>query len=125
MQRRSMRMIGAMLGCSVSLGVIFQTIERNHFSSATYLGIAALAALPIVGTMIVIARYLGRETDEYLRSLVVNSILWGFGAVMVADTFLGYVLQFHSIRLPIGLISMDLFVVTGMITLRIQLWKHS
>ena len=41
-----------------------------------------------------IARYLNGEKDEYLRSLVVKSTLWGLGLVMVVDPCLGYLVEF-------------------------------
>jgi hypothetical protein len=123
-QRRSMQLIGAMLGCSVALGVSFHSVERDHFSIATYYGIAALAAVPIIGTMIVIARYLAGEKDEYLRNLVVRAILWGLGMVMVADTFLGYIVEYRSLHLPYLTLNMDIFVVTAILSLRIQLWQN-
>jgi len=124
-QRRSMQLIGAMLASCVSVSVVFQMLfEHEHFSTVTFFGIALLSTVPIVGTMIVIARYLARETDEYLRSLVVRSILWAFGAVMVADTFLGYVVEYHAFRLPFGILNMDIFVATGTIVLGVQLRRN-
>ena len=79
----------------------------------------------IVMMMIAIARYLIRETDEYVRNLVIQSILWGFGLVMVADTILGYLIAYQSIHLrSFGVFNMDIFVVTAGIALRIQLWRN-
>jgi hypothetical protein len=74
--------------------------------------------------MILIARYLSGEKDEYLRNLVVQSILWGFGVALVADTFFGYIIELRSTLIPFGSISMDIFVVTAMITLEIKLWRN-
>jgi hypothetical protein len=124
-QRRSMRRVGGMLGGCVALSLFPQLfLDPKHFSTATQLAVAFLSTFPVIGTMVVIARYLAGETDEYLRNLVVQSILWGFGLVMVADTFLGYVVEYHAIHLPFGILNMDIFVVTGMIALRIQLWRN-
>ena len=124
-QRRSVQLIGSMLGFCVAISVgphVF--LERHHFSAATYLGIAVLATIPIIGTLIVIARYLAGEKDEYLRSLVVRSILWGFGVVMIIDTLLAYLVEYHSIDIPFGLFNMEIFIVTAAIALRIQLWRN-
>ena len=124
-QRRSMQLIGAMLGSSVAIGVALQEFSGgSHVTSVTYDLTAVLASVPIIGTLIVIGRYLAGEKDEYLRQLVVQSVLWGFGLVMVADTFLGYIVEYHSIHLPFGLLNMDIFVITAMIALRIQLWRN-
>jgi hypothetical protein len=124
-QRRSVQLIGSMLGFCVAISVgphVF--LERHHFSAATYFGIAVLATIPIIGTLIVIARYLAGEKDEYLRSLVVRSILWGFGVVMIIDTLLAYLVEYHSIDIPFGLFNMEIFIVTAAIALRIQLWRN-
>lgn len=124
-QRRSVQLIGSMLGFCVAISVgphVF--LVRHHFSAATYFGIAVLATIPIIGTLIVIARYLAGEKDEYLRSLVVRSILWGFGVVMIIDTLLAYLVEYHSIDIPFGLFNMEIFIVTAAIALRIQLWRN-
>jgi hypothetical protein len=124
-QRRTMQLVGGMLGFCVALSVGPRALlEYRHLNSLTFYAIAVLATLPIVGTLIVIARYLARETDEYLRSLVVTAILWGFGVVMITDTLLGSLVEHHSMDIPFGLFNMDIFVVTAMIALRIQLWRN-
>jgi hypothetical protein len=78
--------------------------------------------------LVVIARYLTGETDEYLRSLVVRSILWGFGVVMIADTIIGYLIAYQAeeaIHLrSLGVLNLELFIITGAIALRVQLWRN-
>jgi hypothetical protein len=124
-QRRSMQLIAAMMALCGGLGGILPRIERSHFSTATYCLIAALAVTPIIGTMIVIARYLDGEKDEYLRHIVTQSILWGFGLVMVIDTFLGYVIEYHSPHIPVlTALNLEIFLITAAIALRIQLWRN-
>jgi hypothetical protein len=125
-QLRSMRQVGGMLAACVAVttGVPALT-DNNHLSATTHFVLGLLAVIPIIGTMIVIARYLAGETDEYLRSLVVRSILWGFGIVMVADTLLCALVEYHPNHLPFGLLNMDIFVVTSMIALRLQLWSNA
>ncbi len=50
---------------------------------------AALTTLPVVGLIWVLARYLGEETDEFHRLLVVRCLLWGLAAVMTSVCFHG------------------------------------
>jgi hypothetical protein len=121
-QLRHLRQIGGMLGSSVAVSAGFPAISSaRDFSETAHLIINLFAILPIVGTLFVIARYLAGERDEYLRSLVVRAVLWGFGVVMVCDTLTGALIEYHPNHLPFGLLNMDLFVVTGMISLRLQL----
>jgi hypothetical protein len=104
---------------------IFPRIERNNFLPATYYGIALIAVLPIIGVMVVIARYMSAEKDEYLRHIVVQSILWGFGFVMVIDTYLAYVIEYHSFHVPFfTALNLEIFLITAAIALRIQLGRN-
>ena len=124
-QLRHLRLIGAMLAASVVLtSGVPALYARSEPSDGVFLILGLLAAGPIIGSMIVISRYLRGETDEYLRSLIVRSILCGFGMVMVADTLIGTIVEYHSHHAPFGLFNMDIFVVTSMIALRIQLWRN-
>lgn len=124
-QRRSIRQVGGMLACSVALtSGVPALYGRDEPSGTVMLVLGLLAVAPIIGTMIVIARYLRGETDEYLRSIVARSILWGFGLVMVADTLIGAIVEYHPHHAPFGLFNMDLFVVASMIALRVQLWRN-
>jgi hypothetical protein len=124
-QRHSKRLIGIMMGICLALSLVLQAVvHRYNLSTVTHYGIAVISVAPIIMTMILIGRYLSGEKDEYLRNLVVQSILWGFGVALVADTFFGYIIELRSTLIPFGSISMDIFVVTAMITLEIKLWRN-
>jgi hypothetical protein len=123
-QRRSVRTIEIMMGICIAISILLQAIlERHHPSVGTRYGMAVLSIAPIVMTIILIARYLRGEKDEYLRNLVVESMLWGLGIVMVADSFFSYV-DLHSTIIPFGSLSMDIFVVAATSTLEIKLWRN-
>jgi len=125
LHRRSIVPIASMMSICGGLTAVTPRIERGHFSTSTYYGIALIAVLPIIGTMIVIARYLSQETDEYMRHLVTQSILWGFGMVMVIDTFLGYVVQSylpHTAALTA--LNLEIFLIASAIALRIQMGRN-
>jgi hypothetical protein len=111
-----------------SLSLALHEVPPNHFLSSTYFAVALIGASPVVLTLVVIARYLAGETDEYLRSLVVRSILWGFGLVMITDTVLGYLIAYQAIPFvylrSLGVLDLELFIVTAAIALRIQLWRN-
>jgi hypothetical protein len=124
-QRNSMRKVGAMLAACVSISASFPALLNNSSISPTAKSVMGiLTVLPIIGVLLVVARYLSGETDEFLRNLVVQSILWGFGLVMVTDTVLGSIVEYWPLHLPFGLLNMDLFIVTAMIAMRIQLWRN-
>ena len=62
---------------------------------------ACVAIIPVFASIVAVARYLRGEIDEYMRQLVIESILWGLGAVLIADAFLGCLGTFHPDFFPI------------------------
>ena len=75
--------------------ILFGTVNffRNHPGIAdlsAYL-IAALPALPIVGMVAVIGRYLVEESDEYLRMLMGRQALIATGITLAVATVWGFV----------------------------------
>jgi hypothetical protein len=123
-QQRSLRTIGFMMGICIALSIILQAILARHsLSISLRYGMALLAIAPVIPTIFLIARYLRGEKDEYMRNLVVESMLWGLGLVLVADTFFSYVEPLSSLGL-IGSISLDVFVVVAATALEIKLWRN-
>jgi uncharacterized membrane protein (GlpM family) len=86
-------------------------------------GMALLAIVPVVPTILLIARYLRGEKDEYMRNMVVESMLWGLGFVLIADTFFSYVEPLSSLG-SIGSISLDVFILVASTALEIKLWRN-
>ena len=122
-QRRSLRTIETMMGICIAVSILLLAVlERHNLSMPLRYGIALLAIAPILPTIFLIARYLRGEKDEYMRNLVVESMLWGLGLVLVADTVFSYVEPVSS--LGIGSISLDVFVVVASTALEIKLWRN-
>ena len=123
-QRRSLRFINIMMGICIALSIVLQAIlERHNLSMPIRYGIAILAITPVLATIFAIARYLRGEKDEYMRNLVVASMLWGLGIVLTADIFFSYVEPLTSV-VPFGNISLDIFVLSASATLEIKLWRN-
>jgi hypothetical protein len=124
-QLRSIRLIEIVMGVAVATQIILQAIlERHNVSIVTHYGMGVLAVFPVIAAMILIARYLSGEKDEYLRNLVVQSILWGFGLALIVDIFLSFVDHHPLPYLPIGNINMDVFILTSSITLEFKIWRN-
>lgn len=123
-QRRSLRTINIMMGVCIGLSIILQAIvERHNPAMPIRYGIAFLAIVPVIPTIFLIARYLHGEKDEYMRKLVVESMLWGLSFVLIADTFISYIGPL-SFLVVIGNISLDIFVLTTSAALEIKLWRN-
>jgi hypothetical protein len=123
-QRRSLGTIETMMSICLALSMILQAIlVRHNLSMPIRYGMALLSIAPIIPTILLIARYLRGEKDEYMRNLVVQSMLWGLGFVLTADTFLSYVPPL-SFFVGLGNVSLDVFVVAASATLEIKLWRN-
>lgn len=125
LQRRSLQMFAANLLLTAVLVLIAQhRYEQAHASMVLTYVLAALAAVPVIGVIAVVGRYLARETDEFVRMMVVQALLWGLGVTFVADTFLGCLFAYPSIYTLIPPLNLDLFVVTAGVALRVQMWRN-
>jgi hypothetical protein len=56
--------------------------------------VAILPALPIIGMLVVIGRYLTEETDEYLRDMMVRQALIATGFALSISTAWGFLENF-------------------------------
>lgn len=56
--------------------------------------LAMVAALPILGVIAVMGLYLREETDEFQRTVLIESMLWGIGLTLSGFTVWG-LLEFY------------------------------
>ena len=60
--------------------------------------VAVLPALPIVGALVLTGTYLAEESDEFQRSLLIQSLLGGIGFTLAATTIWGNLENFvHTV----------------------------
>jgi hypothetical protein len=52
--------------------------------------LAALPALPILGSIFLMGQYLRNEKDEYKRDLAVRCLLWGTAGMVIVNMFSGF-----------------------------------
>lgn len=94
-------------------------VYRTH-PSALFAGcLAALSLFPVLLAVWAAARYLKAEPDEFIRTLVVRALLWGFAVTMAGDAILGVLMTVYSRPFPIGLLNADLFIASSMIAFRL------
>src|SRR3954465_8061932 len=71
---------------------------RHHYVSGAWAyAVAILPALPIIGIIGAIGRYLVEEQDEYVRMLMVRQTLWASGFSLSAATVWGFLESFGLI----------------------------
>ena len=56
--------------------------------------LAVLPALPLVASLAVVGLYIAEETDEFERSILVQSMLWGLGGTLSVATVWGFLEDF-------------------------------
>lgn len=124
--RLQRRTTGLLSGC-ISLLVLISVLKRELIDESVATDtwryvFAVLPAIPIGLMMIVAGRYIARETDEFVRMVVMQALLWSFGVTLVTLVVLGglsaYMPQLGQL-LPLA--GIDLFVVVAAVAIRIQL----
>jgi len=67
--------------------------------------LALAPAIPLVGVIVALGRYLVEEDDEFRRTLLVQSMLWALGGTLVVTTVWGFLQEWASVpRLPLYLV---------------------
>lgn len=124
LQRRSLAKFGSlMLLAVVVLAVAYWAAEHGTVSKSLVMVLDLLPAVPIGAMVLVVSQYLTQETDEFIRLLVMRSLLWGIGATMVADTVLAAVASDPRALHFAVVFNIDIFTITAMVALRMQLWR--
>jgi hypothetical protein len=82
----------------LALAVMSLTIDHLHPRGMALYLLALLPALPIVAAIIFIALYLSEQKDEFVRTLLIESLLWGVGATLIVTTVWGALEKFAHIR---------------------------
>ena len=77
----------------VMLGAIVMH-ERLHVSGPALYLVAVLPALPLIGVVWAMGRFLIEETDEYQRALAVRKMLMATGFLLVVATVWGFLEEF-------------------------------
>jgi hypothetical protein len=125
LQRRSMKMFAGCMGVVVALTMLrWDTAASSLPTGAKYL-IAVSPALPVAAMMAVVGRYVARETDEYIKTMVTQAVLWAVGFTLIADVIMGALSPFMpQMGRLLPLVSIDLFCIVFAFALRTKLWSN-
>jgi hypothetical protein len=76
--------------------------------------LAVLPALPLVGSLAVVGLYIAEESDEFERSILVQSMLWGLGGTLAAGTIWGSLEDFaNAPHIPTFYVFFFFWIVMG------------
>ncbi|MGD0630386.1 MAG: hypothetical protein ABR987_13605 [Terracidiphilus sp.] len=125
LQRRSGILFGTLLILTMlTFMAAHAAVQHSAFSEPVRRFIELLPTVPVAAMIIVVGRYLRRETDEFVRILVVQSLLWGLGATMVGDIVFGVIFEdFHTYGIT-QIYNIDVFCITAWCALFIQLRRN-
>jgi len=92
------RFIARLLTTSiVSVGVVFYTkwaFQHFHPTGFRVYILALLPAIANVASLVVVGLYISEEKDEFERSIIIRSVLWGLGAALAVSSVWGTLEQF-------------------------------
>ena len=72
------------------------TFRHLHPTGILVYLLAVLPALPLVGSLVVVGLYIAEESDEFERSILIQSMLWGFGAALAIGSVWGCLEDFAN-----------------------------
>jgi len=89
------------LAPTMALYLLFTYISQWSFHHLHPTGVvvyllAVLPALPLVGSLAIVGLYIAEETDEFERSILVQSMLWGLGVALSISTIWGSLEDFAN-----------------------------
>lgn len=85
---------------AVILGVSW-AFNTLHPTGSLAWALAVAPALPILAVIAVMGLYIKEETDEFVRNVLIESMLWGFGVTLAVTTVWGFLeIYIHAPGLP-------------------------
>ncbi len=72
------------------------TFHHRHPTGFVVYLLAVLPALPLIGSLVVVGLYIAEESDEFERSVLIQSMLWGFGGTFAVSTVWGFLEEFAN-----------------------------
>lgn len=84
------RFLPAMFGYVVVLFASLWLIRTYHPTGPLLWLLGVAPAIPIIAVIAVMGLYLVEEADEFLRTVLVQSLLWGMGVTMAFCTAWGF-----------------------------------
>jgi hypothetical protein len=89
------------LAPTMALYLVFLLIAKWSFHHLHPAGLvvyvlAVLPALPLIGSLAVVGLYIAEESDEFERSIIVQSMLWGLGGALSVSTVWGFLEDFAN-----------------------------
>jgi hypothetical protein len=80
-----------LMGTYVAALAIVRVVLRRTSPDEPLLYLIAVApAVPLIGVVLVLGRYLVEEQDEFRRNMLIQAMLWGLGFMLCVTTVWGF-----------------------------------
>ncbi|MDB5458045.1 MAG: hypothetical protein JWP92_3630 [Caulobacter sp.] len=111
----------------VHVGMLFASvwsIRHLELQGPLVWALALAPALPLLAAIAVTGLYVIEETDEFLRAMLVQAMLWGIGLTLAVCTVWGALENAHLIpHLPLYLV-FSMFCVAMGLAQPVVRWKY-
>ena len=90
------RLAPTMLVYVICLFIVQRIFHHHHPTGLVAYLLAVLPALPLVGSLVIVGLYIAEESDEFQRSILIQSMLWGLGGALSVGTIWGFLEDFAN-----------------------------
>jgi hypothetical protein len=91
-----MRLLPTMLIYVLFVFITKWSFDHLHPTGLMVYLLAILPAVPLVGSIAIVGLYIAEESDEFQRSILIQSMLWGFGVALAVGSVWGYLEDFAN-----------------------------
>jgi hypothetical protein len=95
-RRYNYRLVPTMLVYILFTFIAKWSFDHLHPTGLMVYLLAILPALPLVGSIAIVGLYIAEESDEFERSILVQSMLWGFGVALAIGSVWGCLEDFAN-----------------------------
>jgi hypothetical protein len=98
----------------------------HHFQPTGTLAFlcAILATLPTIAFIVIYGMYMAEEKDEFQRTVLVQSMLWGIGATLILTVFWGVLENSNLVpHLPMYWVQVPFYLFTAIAT-AVNRWRY-
>jgi hypothetical protein len=130
LQRQTIiRIFASMMLMAVISTASHFTFEYGCRAKALVFLFAVLPAIPMFAIILLLGRYLARESDEFIRMMVVKALLWGAAVTVAGDMMQSALValsaEFWSLDPGIlTIMNFDLFFTASAFSVAIQLRRN-
>jgi hypothetical protein len=105
------------------------TFEYGFRAKTLVFLFAVLPAIPMFAIILLLGRYLARESDEFIRMMVIKALLWGAAVTVAGDLIQSALValsaEFWSLDpWTLTIMNMDLFFTASAFSVAIQLRRN-